>query len=163
MIRLIVLVVAVAAVGIMLVSFTSRNKILKSAHHVLPLTDDEIAYRENLNKVKAQYPFKKWRASYSLGLTQYTEANCNKMQKIFDDLIAALIAKGTHASEKEKVELFHVAIEKTNKLDDEVEGLIETGEREDLCDLTNAITVACGLNPKNYGEGEGLASEWREW
>jgi hypothetical protein len=38
-----------------------------------------------------------------------------------------------------------------------------TIEREDLCELTNTITEACGLNPDDYGSGEGLASEWRDW
>ncbi len=80
----------------------------------------------------------------------------------YDDLIAALSAKGEAASESEKVELFRVAIERTNDLDGET-GMVETDEREDLCELTNVILIAAGINPDNYGEGEGLASEWRDW
>jgi len=50
-----------------------------------------------------------------------------------------------------------------NELDDKIDGLIETGEREDLCELIDQITIAAGLNPENYADGEGLADEWREW
>jgi hypothetical protein len=49
-------------------------------------------------------------------------------------------------------------------MNDEFDGsFIETGEREDLCELTNVISLAAGLNPDDYGSGEGLASEWRDW
>jgi hypothetical protein len=112
---------------------------------------------------KQYYPFDNWRESYNEGLTHYTEKNCNAIKKVFDKLINSLIAIGESASEKQKVELFKNAILRTNELNDEIEDLIETGEREDLCDLTNKITLACGLDPEKYGDGEGLASEWREW
>lgn len=120
-------------------------------------------YESKLAAAKAFYPFKNWRENYKNGLTQYTEANCNKTKKVFDDLIDALAAIGKDAPENEKIDLFKTAILKTNQLNDEIEGLIETGEREDLCELTDKITVACGLDPHKYGSGEGLASEWREW
>jgi len=120
-------------------------------------------YQNKLLSAKQHYPFKQWRANFNEGLTQYTEENCNRIQRVFDDLIDSLIAAGETAAEEQKVQLFKNAILKTNGLNDEIEGLIETGEREDLCDLTDQITIACGLNPGKYGEGEGLASEWREW
>ena len=112
---------------------------------------------------KEFYPFARWRESFNDGLTQYTKENCNKIQKVFDNLIKALIDAGENASEKQKKELFKIAILKTNQLNNEIEELIETGEREDLCELTDKITTACGLDPQKYGDGEGLASEWREW
>jgi len=42
-------------------------------------------------------------------------------------------------------------------------GIIETGEREDLCELIDKITIAAGLNPEDYAQGDGLADLWREW
>jgi len=78
-------------------------------------------------------------------------------------LIAKLVALGQGAYEKDKVELFKVAVLSLNKLNDEVEGLIETGEREDLCELIDQITIAAGMNPKNYAGGEGIADIWRDW
>jgi hypothetical protein len=122
-------------------------------------------YAEKLNATKVKYPFAKWRRSFAeYGLEQYTEENCNDAKAIFDKLIIDLVALGKQASEEQKVTLFQTAIEDLNALNEEVgEDLIETGEREELCELTDAIGIACGLNPKDYGDGEGLASEWREW
>lgn len=119
-------------------------------------------YKEKLNLTKKSYPFKRWRKSYEYGLDQYTQENCDAMKKIFDDLINDLIEKGENASEKEKIESFRIAIEATNELEEKTY-MVETGEREDLCKLTNVISIAVGLQPQNYGDGEGLASEWRDW
>ncbi|HYK44861.1 MAG TPA: hypothetical protein VEV83_06825 [Parafilimonas sp.] len=47
-------------------------------------------------------------------------------------------------------------------MNEEVEGLIQTGEREHLCALIDQITIAAGMDPKNYGDGEGIADEWRD-
>ena len=122
-------------------------------------------YAEKLNTTKTGYPFAKWRRSFfDYDFEQYTEENCDKAKSIFDTLIDELIAMGEQAPEKQKVASFQIAVETLNELNEEAgEDLIETGEREELCALTNDITLACGLNPKNYGDGEGLASEWREW
>ena len=118
-------------------------------------------YAEKLNATKETYPFAKWRASFfKYGLEQYTEENVGEVRAIFDALISDLAALGEQAPKEQKIALFQKAIEATNELE---EDLIETGEREDLCELTNNITVASGLNPAEYGDGEGLASEWREW
>lgn len=124
---------------------------------------ENAGYRNKLLATKAFYPFDRWRQNYNEGLPQYTAENCNKIKKVFDDLITSIIEKGANASEEQKKQLFKTAILKTNQLNEEIDGLIETGEREDLCELTDKITLACGLNPDKYGEGEGLASEWREW
>jgi hypothetical protein len=118
-------------------------------------------YAERLNQTKNHYPFNRW-AENTIDL--YTPENCNEIAKIFDDLIADLIRKEENAPEFEKVESFRVAIEATNKFNDKFNGgFIETSEREELWELTNIITVAAGLDPENYGEGEGLSDEWREW
>ena len=109
------------------------------------------------------YPFTKWRESYNSGLEQYTEENCNKVKSIFDNLIEGLIIIGESAFKEEKVNLFKTAILSLNKLNDKIEGLIETGEREELCELIDQITRASGLNPKDFADGEGIADEWRDW
>ena len=121
-----------------------------------------MTYEDKLQETRSSYPFADWHEAFEHGLEQYTRENCDKMQRIFDDLIANLITKGETASQEEKIKSFQVAIEATNELEEET-GMVETGEREDLCELTNIITVAVGLNPKDYGNGEGLASEWRDW
>ena len=84
---------------------------------------------------------------------------CTALEGLFNQLIASFIASISSASVTEKTALFETAIEGSN----EYSGVIETGEREDLCELTNTITLACGLNPAEYGGGEGSVSEWRNW
>jgi hypothetical protein len=119
-----------------------------------------MSYSEKLLFVKKAYPFERWNKSLQYGLSQYTKENCDFFERIFDELIQNLITAGPDATEEEKIAVFKIAIEKTNY---DKYGLIETGERENLCELTNKITIACGLVPENYGHGEGLASVWREW
>ncbi|RFP66166.1 hypothetical protein D0N36_05465 [Hymenobacter lapidiphilus] len=114
------------------------------------------AYSDNLEAFKQRYPFERWRAYWQQPDEQQ---QCNEIEQAFDQLLAELVALGPDATEAEKVACFQTAIEATNASD----GIIETGEREDLCELTNQISVAAGLDPAAYGDGEGLASEWRDW
>ena len=121
-------------------------------------------YAEKLEKTKEFYPFVKWRTNFTAyDMEQYTEENCNSAKHIFDTLIADLITVGERSEEKNKVALFETAITALNNLDSKAEGLIETGEREDLCELIDYITIAAGLNPDDYADGEGLADLWRDW
>ncbi len=124
---------------------------------------NDMAYKEQLEATKKHYPFGNWREGFNDGLEQYTEENCNKAQAIFDKLIAELISIGQDAKESDKVELFKTAVFALNELNDQVDDLIETGEREDLCELIDQITIAAGMNPKNYAGGEGIADQWRHW
>lgn len=120
-------------------------------------------YKDQLEATKKYYPFGNWRQSYNDGLEQYTQENCDKAKAVFDTLIANLIALGQDANEKDKAELFKTAVLSLNRLNEEIEDLIETGEREDLCELIDRVTIAAGLNPKSYANGEGIADEWRDW
>jgi hypothetical protein len=131
----------------------------------------EMEYKEQLESTKKYYPFARWRENFFPpkdepelgGMEQYTQENCDKAQAVFDKLIEELIFVGQSVDEKDKVEIFKRAILSLNKLNDEVDGLIETGEREDLCELIDQISIAADMNPKNYGDGEGIADQWREW
>lgn len=125
---------------------------------------NDLPFSEKLNQTKKGYPFKAWReAFFEYEMEQYSEENCNAAKAIFDNLISKLIKLGEHGNEKDKIALFKKAVNSLNNLDNSVEGLIETGEREDLCELIDQITIASGLNPQNYADGEGLADLWREW
>jgi hypothetical protein len=118
------------------------------------------AYTDRLNATKTGYPFQRWSKS---GLEQYTTKACAAFTDVFDKLIAELGQAGSDASEPAKLAAFEKAVVALNALNEADESLIETGEREDLCELINTITVAAGLDPSRYGDGEGPASEWREW
>lgn len=122
-----------------------------------------MTYAQQLETTKEYYPFANWQESYDAGLEQYTAENCDKARAIFDTLIAKLILLGQEASEENKVGLFKTAVLALNELSNEIDDLIETGEREDLCELIDRITIAAGMNPKNFADGEGIADEWREW
>jgi hypothetical protein len=131
-----------------------------------------MTYKEKLEATKVDYPFDHWRELFypededdedDEGMEQYTPENCDKAQAVLDNLINQLVLLGENAEEKDKVKLFENAILQLNDLNNLIRGLIETGEREDLCELFDKITVACGLNPEDYGGGEGIADDYREW
>ncbi len=118
---------------------------------------------EHLNRLHAardHYPFARWASSIP---DLYTESVCAAFAGVFDRLIARLIALGPAASEEAKLRAFHDAVRALNELNQQDLGLIETGEREDLCELCNVMAKAAGLDPAKYGNGDGPADEWREW
>lgn len=123
-----------------------------------------MTYEERLENAKIDYPFDKWHEAYNNGLDQYTDENCERATIIMDNLIDKLISLEESAPENEKIELFREAVEMLNVLNRENdECLIETEERQDLCFLFDKIASAAGLEPKKYGGGDGIASEWRDW
>jgi hypothetical protein len=118
-------------------------------------------YQKRLSETKQSYPFGRWQSS---GLEQYTPEACASFAALFDDLIARLAALGEHAQESQKIGSFKTTVEGLNALNEQDESLIETGEREDLCELCNLIATAAGIDPTKYGDGEGPATEWgRDW
>ena len=122
-----------------------------------------MSYAEQLLATKLHFPFQKWQANFP-NMEQYTQENCMAAQTILDKLIDGLIQLGEDAPEAQKVEQFRISVEALNALNEEIENvLIETGEREELCDLLDAITIAANLNPEDYADGEGIADEWRDW
>lgn len=125
-----------------------------------PVTGD---LKARLKAAKKLYPFSSWRSGVEHGLDQYSKENCDAAKAIFDRLIEKLTMLGEQGSEATKLELFREAVEGLNDLDAEEGNLIETGEREQLCELFNEIARAVGLDPAKYGGGEGPASLWRDW
>lgn len=120
-------------------------------------------YPEQLLAAKQHYPFANWRAHYQQELTRQWEPagveDTNAVQAILDQLITKLITLGEEGFDKKKAKQIIKAIEATN----DYAGFIMTEQLEELVDLTDAITVACGLDPSDYAEGAGLADEARDW
>lgn len=129
----------------------------------------DMTYQEKLQAVKVHYPFEKWSEAFYPdendvgGMEQYSAENCDTATGIMDNLIADLQAAGENAAEQTKLALFEKAIKAYNDLNDEISGFIETGEREDLCEVLDMITIAAGLQPSDYADGEGISDLWREW
>jgi hypothetical protein len=120
-------------------------------------------YADRLEATKEFFPFSLW-ATFDDEMEQYSEQNCAVAEAILDRLLAELAAIGEHASEAAKVAKFRESVEALNALNEDIGGnFIETGEREELCELYDRIASVAGLDPRRYGGGEGLASEWREW
>jgi hypothetical protein len=118
---------------------------------------------ESFDDIRKSYPFDRWMENVKYGLDQYTPENCKKAKNIADKLIDKLIKLQNKGTEEQKVALFKEAVLSYNNLNGENESIIETEEREDLCELLDKIAVAAGLNPQKYGDGEGIATEWRDW
>ena len=78
-------------------------------------------------------------------------------------MIANLVDLGKNASKTAKLDVIQQAVLELNDLNEIFNNLIETDEREQLCELINIIAMAAGLDPAEYGDGEGPESEWREW
>jgi hypothetical protein len=168
-------IIGVLIIGGIIYLFANSKKTNKNSQPVNTLSEEikadnnfessqngSLTYSEKLIKTKELYPFAKWRESFfEYEMEQYTEENCNEAKSIFDNLISKLITLGENGNRTDKEKCFEIAVKSLNKLNEKDEALIETGEREDLCELIDQITVASGLNPKDYGEG--IADLWREW
>ena len=123
-----------------------------------------MSYAERLEAAKQGYPFAAWRdKALQHGLDQYTDENCDKAKALLDALLAGLVALGEDAPEAEKVARFKTAVLGLNDLNATDDTLIETGEREELCQLFDAIAATSGIMSSKYGAGDGIASEWRDW
>ena len=120
-----------------------------------------MAYQSKLLATKKDYPFEKW-LTYSEGdepLEQYTVENCARAAAIFDNLIETLIEMGEEADEDEKIAQFEVAVEALNLLNDQTD-MIETGEREELCELLNEIGRAASIEVDEEEETVTGARDW---
>lgn len=108
--------------------------------------------------------FKFWQESgVEFQMPQYTAENCLRAKSIIINLVSELEKIGMSASEQSKLEAFESSVRAMNNLNSQIPGLIETGEREELCDLYDEIAKSVNLNPREYGAGDGIATEWRHW
>ncbi|MCW3466953.1 hypothetical protein [Chitinophaga nivalis] len=125
-------------------------------------------YQKRMEGVKAYYPFAGWREKYYGdaddvgGVEQYCPENCERAEAIADTLIAELVAAGQEAGESEKLACVENGVAAFNELAEELKGLIEWEEQEDLCELFDRISRAAGLTPQDYGTGS-IADQWRTW
>ncbi len=115
-----------------------------------------MSYKERLETIQGELPFDYWMAAD-------TEADDDDEDGIFWVLIDRLIALGEDGKAEDKLAAFQKLVLELNELSAEDEGLIETAEREDLCELIDEIAVAAGFDVSTFGEGGSFADQWREW
>lgn len=101
-----------------------------------------------------------WTENYKEGLKQYSKENCEKALKIIKELIDNL--ESGELTDSQKLGYIKLAVLDFNRLNNELmNSFIETGEREELCDIFDNIADAIGIDTQKYKDG--IASEWREW
>lgn len=121
-----------------------------------------MSYEKKLIACKESYPFEGWLENgVEFEMDQYTEESCSRAKKIMDELIDDLITTGEQATLSERLLLIENAVKSYNALNKQIEGLIETGEREALCDVFENIAVAIGISPEDH-DGD-VTYKWREW
>jgi len=113
-----------------------------------------------LKQILANSNIMSWTEKLENGLDIYTEDNCAKAQSILSNLVRQL-ENNPDSSTVTKIDCIKTAVLEFNGLDDELEGFIETGEREDLCEIFDNIADVVGIDVQDYEDG--IASEWRAW
>jgi hypothetical protein len=125
----------------------------------LPTSTD--GSRSELDLLRSNLGIINWVEKSEDGLEQYSKKNCKKAESIILDMIKEL-ERTSSDSLIAKEQLIKDCVLSLNKFNDSLDGsFIETGEREELCDLFDDIAVAVGLDPQNYPGG--IADNWREW
>ena len=90
------------------------------------------------------------------GDVSYMEEDILKCSRILDEFLLSISIAENRLQGKESV---RIAVLKLNALSDKHEDLIETGERERICDLMTMVGVYRGFNT----EDEDVTELWREW
>jgi hypothetical protein len=98
------------------------------------------------------------RQTFFLQLAEFTEpAVVRQARRIIRETIDALIELGPDAPEPVRIDEFHHCVERFNDLDEDA-SFIETGEREDICEVI--FTLAALVDLDDYGEELPGRREW---
>lgn len=79
-------------------------------------------------------------------------------RKAFREATDELIALGPKPKKREVATVVRRCVEQLNSLDEQYDGFIETGEREELCREIDELVYVAGLR-----DSDGMADRWREW
>ncbi len=124
------------------------------------LRERTTAYWERLIENKSRYPFHRWRKLEALGRVQYSKANCDAAEATLDEMLRGLHDAGERATEDQKLVFFESAIRTLNLLHNRTGcSLIETSEREDLCELFYDIAVCAGIDCTKFESGD-ITLQW---
>ena len=118
-------------------------------------------HKSDLELIRENLSIMSWTEKKEDGLEQYSKKNCKKAETIILDLLNQLEKVAENDFDR-KEELIKQGVLNLNELNASLDGcFIETGEREELCDLFDNIADAVGLNVPDYQDG--IASKWRDW
>lgn len=134
------------------------DEYLSKKVHLKEIAREELS---ELQSIKKNLSIKHWNEKYQDGLEQYTPQNCKKAETIFSNLLDSL-ETNKNLPELKKIELIKLSIIQFNELNNSLGGcFIESGEREEICDIYDNIADVIGIDSMRYEDG--IASEWREW
>lgn len=120
-------------------------------------------YSDRLRIYKKRLPFAGWKEKQESGLEQYSAKNCAAVQRVFAQLVDALIKCGEAACPDTKRALFSEAMEKLNRLHERVPDLFETEESEQLCGEIDSLGDLVGLPLGSTEVGESELTAGRRW
>lgn len=123
--------------------------------------DRAAAPKSDLQAIRDHLKITSWTEKHRDGLKQYSKENCARVQQVFVKLLTALenLPTGNNAQAEA---LIKAAVLELNRLNESTGGdVLETSEREELCELFDDIATAAGLDVTNYPDG--IASQWRAW
>lgn len=124
-------------------------------------SDNTEGHKSELQKILDKLPIRGWTSKLEDGLLQYTKFNCQRAIAIIESLVRVLESNINNPKE-EKIEYIKNAVIQFNHLNNELNGVfIETGEREELCDIFDNLADAVGIDTLFYEDG--ISYEWREW
>lgn len=90
----------------------------------------------------------------------YTQEHIHRCEKLLDEYFASLATVPTSAQRDYILKAVRKVVLGLNKLNDDCDGaLIETDEREQLCDIIIAAAQQAGLET----DEDDITYEWREW
>lgn len=79
-------------------------------------------------------------------------------RKAFREATDELTALGPRPKKRDVAAVVRRCVEQLNSLDEQYDGFIETGEREELCREIDELVYVAGLR-----SSAGMADRWREW
>ena len=97
-------------------------------------------------------------SGFDAGYAQEHVDRCAEILEVFFDELSQV--GGTDDRDAEIMEAVKTAVTELNALNEETDGsLIETDQREQLCEIIIASAQEAGLST----QGEDITEEWREW
>lgn len=90
----------------------------------------------------------------------YTQAHVDQCGKILSAYLAAVLDPAAKGASDRIMAAVKTAVLALNDLNDECDGgLIETDQREDICELIISAAALAGLESEEYD----ITGEWRDW
>ncbi len=116
------------------------------------------AKRPSLDKLRANKPTKRWRESMGDGDANFTKAALRDADAALNAFLTALAKLGAKPAADDALPLVKQVVERFNAINEGHGPVVETSEREELCEFFNEALRAVGIEFDHD-----VTEEWREW